>query len=82
MISRILSAANLNSSLPFTLPTGSKRMNWIAAIATNRCKASGQAYCQFFEPNGVGCLSRNKGSMSGSFSITQETGAAEFGSIW
>ena len=38
MISIILSAATLNSSLPFTHPTGSNRTNWIAVIATMRCK--------------------------------------------
>jgi hypothetical protein len=53
MISIILSAATLNSSLPLTLLTGSKRTNWIAVIATSRCKASREAYCQFFDPNGV-----------------------------
>src|ERR1035438_7776845 len=64
MISIILSAAALNSSLSLTCPTGSKRTNWIAVIATTRCSDSRSAYCQFFDPNGVGCLSRNKVSMS------------------
>gem|GEM_PF-6886391 len=50
MISIILSAAALNSSLPLTCPTGSKRTNWIAVIATMRCKASMEAYSQCFNP--------------------------------
>src|SRR5208282_50684 len=58
------SAATLISSLPFTLPAGSKRMNWIAVIATRRCNASGHAYCQFLDPNGVGWSSRSRASMS------------------
>src|SRR5208283_865296 len=44
MILIILSAAILNSSLPLTRLTGSKRTNWIAVIATRRCKASREAY--------------------------------------
>src|SRR6185437_3489605 len=58
------SAATLTSSLPCTLSTGSNRTNWIAVIATSRWRASGQAYCQFFDPKGVGWASRNRASMS------------------
>src|SRR3954454_6563895 len=70
MTSSVLSAAAFNSSLPSTHSVGSKSKNWIAVMATRRCKASREASSHLFDPKGVGRPSRSRRSMSACKSMT------------